>query len=42
MPVRALIKHYRHEFEAMIQKNTSQAAKSGGSVQATGRAAAQA
>ncbi len=25
MPVRAMIKHYRHEFEALISKNTSQA-----------------
>jgi NADH-quinone oxidoreductase subunit F len=37
MPVRAMIKHYRHEFESMIHKNTSQAA----APQGTGRAAAQ-
>jgi NADH-quinone oxidoreductase subunit F len=42
MPVRAMIKHYRHEFEAMIQKNTSQVAASTGAVQAAGRTAAQA
>jgi NADH-quinone oxidoreductase subunit F len=40
MPVRAMIKHYRHEFEAMIEKNTSQAAAPKGPVQSTGRAAA--
>ncbi|NMM10231.1 MAG: NADH-quinone oxidoreductase subunit NuoF [Polaromonas sp.] len=42
MPVRAMIKHYRHEFEALIQKNTSQAVAPQGATQATGRAAAQA
>ncbi|MDB5930923.1 MAG: dehydrogenase subunit, partial [Polaromonas sp.] len=41
MPVRAMIKHYRHEFEAMIQKSTSQAAVvSQATVQSVGRAAA--
>jgi len=42
MPVRAMIKHYRHEFEAMIPKNATQTAAPKGAVQATGRAAAQA
>ena len=34
MPVRAMIKHYRHEFEAMILKNTSQTATPSGVPQA--------
>lgn len=42
MPVRAMIKHYRHEFEAMIQKNTSLAATSTLVVSPPGNTAAQA
>jgi len=42
MPVRAMLKHFRHEFQAMIEKNTSQAVASKSTVQAISRAGAQA
>ena len=42
MPVRAMIKHYRHEFEAMIPKNTARAATGPDAVQVSGRAPSQA
>ena len=42
MPVRAMIKHYRHEFEAMILENTSQTAAPSGVSQAPGRVAVRA
>ena len=42
MPVRAMIKHYRHEFEAMILKNTIQTAAPHGVPDALGQAAVRA
>ena len=39
MPVRAMVKHYRHEFEAMILKNTSQTAAPDGVPEASNRVA---
>jgi len=42
MPVRAMIKHYRHEFEAMISKNTLQAVAFENSPVAPGHDAARA
>ena len=39
MPVRAMVKHYRHEFEAMILKNTFQTAAPDGVPEASSRVA---
>ena len=42
MPVRAMIKHYRHEFEVLIAKNTCMTATGPSAVQTSARAPAQA